>query len=168
MTDPTQLAAMNTPQDILKSAHLFCNLIASARKYKHPKAWSGSAHCHHPCGIIEGTIKLTNDWTTWDGCSIEITNGDGWSLDFCRDSWSRGGNPNPQPINGKAVSVWQSGKWLNETFRDKMEVRCIEIIGSLIEFVTNAKDEERRKHEAKQEEIRQRRAQIEQEALAKL
>jgi hypothetical protein len=101
--------------------HTFCNILSRARMHGFPGAWSGSSYRHHPCGIVRGTIKLTNDWHVDDICSIEITDGDGWDMRICTDSLSTRGNPEPQPINGRGVRVWSSGRWESEEARERIE-----------------------------------------------
>lgn len=162
---------MKTPQEeanaALSGASQFCHLTAAARQYKYPLCWSGSAYCHHPCGIIDGTIKFTNDWHTSDSCSIQITDGSGWSGNYSRNSFGHG-NPEPQPIDGHSVTVWSSGKWRSEEFRERLESKCLSILEKAAAFVATKSAAEVAENERKQVEITERRRLIEEAALAKI
>lgn len=106
--------------DVLSSASAFCDLLAAARFAKFPGHWSGSAYRRHPCGVIEGAVKLTNEWNTNNYCSIEITDGPGWSRDYGNDSFGQR-DPHPAPLQGNAVVVWSDGRWKSEAFRSALE-----------------------------------------------
>jgi hypothetical protein len=53
--------------------HEFNNILSGARMHGVKGAWEGSAFRNHPCGIVRGTIKLTNHWRTDESCSVAIT-----------------------------------------------------------------------------------------------
>ena len=153
--------------DYLATAEAFCNLVARARTAKFPGHWSGSAFRHHPCGVIEGLMKLTNEWHVDDYCSIAITDGEGWSRDYCTDSFSRCGNPCPQPINGSEVVVWRNGRWVNDRFRQALEPKARDLLGRMeahVAAVIAAKAEAQ--EQAKRAEAAER-ARIAEAAIAK-
>ncbi len=162
MTTPAREKAIQA----LTNRGMFCNVIAEARRHKHPNAWSGSAYYKHPCGLIDKTIKMTNDWTTFDSCRIEITDGEGWSLNICRDSLGHG-DPNPSPINGRAVTVW-SGTWQSDTFREKLEEKCLAILEEAILFSERKQEEHDEEERQNRARMQQKRKEIEDAALAKI
>lgn len=124
-------------QDALLSPSVMCNLLNAARCARFPGYWEGSAFRSHPCGIISGVIKFTNDWHCDDYCSIAITDGE-WSRDFCRDSRAYG-DPHPRATNGNAVSVWsgcgKSARWASEEMRAKLESKLLAVLTSAAEHV---------------------------------
>ncbi len=139
-----------TPEETAKRAlttpWAMCNLLNQARCTRFPGYWEGSAFRSHPCGIIVGTIKFTNDWHCDDYCSIAITDGDGWSRDFHRESRTHG-DPHPRALNGSAVGVWSGGgqraSWGSEEIREKMESKILEILTAAaahIDAVTSANE----------------------------
>lgn len=129
------------------SASEFCSLLAAARFHKFPGSWSGSAFRHHPCGVIEGTIKLTNEWNVNDYCSIAITDGDGWRNDYCTNSCAYG-NPNPRPQNGVEIVVWREGRWVSKELREALEPRVNDLLQRMRAHVEDSI--ERQKTEQKQ------------------
>lgn len=116
----------------------FCQLLAEARQYQVPGWWDGSAFRSHPCGLVEGTVKLTNHWHVDNLATIYITDGEGWDLDVCKDSRAHG-NPDPQPIKGKPFQVWYCGKWVNDMVRLQVEPRALAILSRAAEQIAQAK-----------------------------
>lgn len=110
----------------------FCDILNIARTYHFKGSWEGSAYRKHPCGIIRGTIKLTNDWTTYNDCSVMITDGEGWGAPECNDS-RMNGNPYPQPINGSSIFAW-GGEWASTLLQLKLEPKVLEILNEAIAF----------------------------------
>jgi hypothetical protein len=125
-------------QAALKSPSLFCNLLSDARSARFPGYWSGSAFRSHPCGVIEGTIKMTNHWRTDNSCDIAITDGEGWSRDYSTDSFGHG-SPHPQAIGGKAYRVWDHGRWLNDEAKATLEQRVTDLLTRMAEHVANVR-----------------------------
>ncbi len=134
----------------LTSPAEFCSLMAEAREFKFPGWWEGSAFRHHPVGVIDGTVKMTNEWTVWDSCSIEITDGDGWNRNVCQDSFAYS-SPNPDPINGISILIWSNGRWKDDEIRARMEPRIVEILTRLVAHAETAR-EEREEQEARKQE----------------
>lgn len=116
------------------SPRTFNSILNEARLSGVRGAWSGSAFRSHPCGIVRGNIKLTNYWHVDDICSICITDGDGWSMDICRESCAHG-NPHPQPINGRSISVWSNGRWQGDEYRGALETTVLAILRSAHEHI---------------------------------
>jgi len=140
---PTERAAL-----ALQKRDVMCDLLADCRTHGVPGWWDGSAFRSHPVGLIVGTIKFTNQWRTDNGCDIQITDGDGWDLRVCQDSWG-GGSPHPKPINGSAVTVWERGSWRSDEFREALQARVLEILTSAAEHIETARQEKKRAAEAK-------------------
>lgn len=86
--------------------------------------------------------KMTNDWHVDDTCSIKITDGEGWSDDYCRDSLAHG-NPHPQPVNGKAFTVWASSRWQTDELRERIEPAVLDILCEAIARIAESKEDMR-------------------------
>ena len=154
--------------DVLGSARAFCDLVADARQWKFPGYWSGSAFRRHPCGVIEGAMKLTNEWSTFNYCCIQITDGDGWSNDYSRDSFGHG-DPHPRPLDGHhAVVVWNSGRWSSDEFRQALESKVRDLVERIQAHVASAKDKAAKERETAEAAARDRRRQVELAALARV
>ena len=154
-------------EDLLASSGAFCDLVAAARRWKFKGHWSGSAYRRHPCGVIEGSIKLTNHWSTFNYCSIEITDGDGWSTDYSRDPFGSG-SPYPAPKEGfHSVMVWENGRWVSEEFRQALETEVRDLLGRIESHVASEKRKEREDRESEAEQARERSRGIELAALAR-
>lgn len=158
---------MSAPVDVLASASAFCDLVAASRATKFPGYWEGSAYRRHPCGVIQGAVKLTNEWTTSNGCEIAITDGDGWSSNFCRDSFANG-NPHPKPLSGSEVIVWRSGRWASDEFRAALEPTLVELVERMQAHVSAAKAAADAARDSDLEASRMRRREIERAALARV
>ena len=105
-----EIIAMSPPK-----ANDFCNTLASARRHGLKGAWSGSAYCSHPCGVIRGGMIFTNDWTTYDSCSVRVMLDPSSAFKpWSTDSLWQGGNPHPQPENGGTLTVYSCGRWVEE------------------------------------------------------
>lgn len=127
---------MNDAAEILRSKLFipskFCDILNRARLTRFPGAWSGSAYRNHPCGIVRGVIKLTDDWRVGDTCSICITDGSGWNVrDISRDSWGSG-SPNPSPVDGRTILAWDTGKWQSDELRESLEPVVLKILVSAV------------------------------------
>lgn len=106
--------------DVFNRYH-FCNILNNARSTGFSGAWSGSAFRDHPCGIVRGNLKMTNEWRVDNGCSIVITDGQGWNTaDICRESCAYG-NPHPKPVGGRSISVWNGYAWADDALREAIE-----------------------------------------------
>lgn len=155
-----QLTSVETAKLALSNPNVMCSILSEARTYRFPGYWNGSAFRSHPCGIIVGTIKLTNDWHCDDYCSITITDGEGWRSDYCRESCAHG-DPHPRPIGGTEIQVWsgcgRSGQWTSEAARVRMEDKIVEILTGAAEFIAAAKteQEERGRREAETRRVAQ-------------
>jgi hypothetical protein len=137
----------------LKDRSVFCKVLADARQYKAPGWWDGSAFRCHPCGIIDGTIKMTNHWHCDDLGDIKITDGEGWNRSVSQDSFGHG-SPHPAPIGGRGITVWDCSRWASPEYEEALKPRILEILIAAITHIERAKSEkkeiERRAHEAAQ------------------
>lgn len=138
----------------MPKASLFCEILNSARVHKFPGYWEGSAFRDHPCGIIKETIKLTNNWSTYDYCSVQITDGSGWSDDYCRKSCAHG-NPHPKPIDGTAICVWRNGDWVNDEFKERLEPIILNILNQSIEHRILIAQKNKEEHERKMQKSKE-------------
>jgi hypothetical protein len=157
---------MERAESALKNQSAFCNLLAEARQCGFSKRWEGSAFRNHPCGIVSGTIKMTNHWHVSDDCDIAITDGDGWNLDVCRDSFAYG-NPHPQPINGTAIMVWSCGRWKSPEYELALKERVLAILVAAAEHIDRVHTAKAEKAAQEAEERRQQFKAAEAAALAK-
>jgi hypothetical protein len=149
----------------LSSSHEFCNLLAKARQYKAPGYWEGSAFRSHPCGLIVGTIKLTNFWHTDNLCSIEITDGAGWNVkDICREPCANG-DPHPRAIEGTALKVWRTGQWTDAVYEEQLRTRILAILTSAAEHIEKAEAAERQRSEKDAAERRVRAEEVRRAAI---
>jgi hypothetical protein len=82
---------------------------------------------------------MTNAWHCDDFCDISITDGTGWSDDYCRQS-AAWGDPHPKPIGGKSIVVWSSGQWL-PVFEDVLRGRVLSILNDAIATIAINKAE---------------------------
>lgn len=157
------MTEQQTPQQraerALASSESMCNLLAQCRQYRVPGWWDGSAFRSHPVGLIVGAIKLTNYWHVDNLCTIEITDGAGWSRDVCRDSRAYG-NPHPQPIDGKSVQAWRCGSFGSPEIREALTPRLLEILTAAAAHIQRASDAERVAAEAAAEESKRSRESI--------
>lgn len=166
MNDKQKETPLERAEFALKSQSAFCKLLAEARQLGFSKCWSGSAYRSHPCGIIDGTIKMTNHWHVDDDCTIAITDGDGWSLDICRDSFANG-NPHPQPIKGTAIAVWSCGRWKSPEYEQALKERVLSILVAAAEHIDRVQAAKAEKAAKEAEERRQQFKAAEAAALAK-
>lgn len=132
----TQHTPQLRAQNAMASSAAFCNLVAAARVCRFPGYWEGSAFRRHPCGVIEGAIKLTNHWHVDDHCDIAISSGTGWTRP-ANDSFGHG-DPHPRPINGGEVVVWRCGQWKTEEFRAALEPKVLALLTCMAEHVERA------------------------------
>jgi hypothetical protein len=162
--------AKHTPEESaalsLTSAYLFCNLTSAARSRKFPGYWEGSAFRRHPCGVIEGVIKLTNHWHVDNHCDVQITDGSGWDRRVSQDSFGYD-SPHPKPIGGTSVTVWSGGQWSREDFRQALEPKLLDLLTRMAQHVAEAEERERiAQEEANAKRAAERRA-LEEAAIAK-
>jgi hypothetical protein len=140
------MSEKNTPAEraaiALTSSHTFCNLLAQARQYKFPGWWDGSAFRRHPCGVVQGTLLLTNHWHVDDHCDVQITDGGGWNMRVSHDSFGHD-SPHPKPLGGVAVKAWHCGKWADSEFREALEPKLLDLLTRIARHVQEAEERER-------------------------
>ena len=125
-------------QEALSSRHVFCRLMVRAREFGYPGWWDGKSLNNHPVGIVRGTIKMTNYWHADGHCSIQITDGSGWDTSHISHNPNSPEPPYPPPIGGEALTVWDSGQWQGEQYRELLEGRMLEILADLAQHIAEA------------------------------
>jgi hypothetical protein len=136
-TPPAERAAL-----ALKSSAVFCDLTSAARVRRFPGYWEGSAFRRHPCGVIEGVIKLTNHWHVDHTCDVQITDGSGWDRRVSDDSFGHG-DPYPKPLGGVGVTVWSNGSWRDREFQEALEPKLLDLLTRMARHVDEAEERER-------------------------
>lgn len=152
--------------DVLASSEAFCAIVGQATRWDVRGAWHGSAFRNHPHGLIVDGIKFTDHHHVDRACSIEITDGDGWSRDFCRDPAAQG-NPHPQPIAGQAICVWRNGRWVKEEYRVALEAKVLAILADASAQLVTARNVYEQTQQRKREAQQARYAAAESAALAR-
>ena len=156
--------AKHTPAEVaanaLTSAHVFCQLMADARTYRHPLYWEGSSFRSHPVGVIAGVVRLANHWHVDQLCTVYIT-GKGWNLNVCQDSRAHG-DSYPRAIDGNEIQVWRCGAWATSELEESLKPRLLGILIDVAEHV----EKRRTAQEAQDAEVAAKRA-IERKAILK-
>jgi hypothetical protein len=160
-TPPADRAAL-----ALKSSAVFCDLTGAARVRKFPGYWEGSSFRRHPCGVIEGVVKLTNHWHVDNHCDVQITDGSGWDRRVSQDSFGHD-SPYPKPMGGAEVTVWQSGRWRSDEFREALEQKLLDLLTRMARHVDEAEERERAAEEARRVKAAEERRARELAAIAK-
>jgi hypothetical protein len=137
----------HTPEEraalALTSADIFCNLTSAARSRKFPGYWEGSAFRRHPCGVIEGVIKLTNHWHVDNHCDVQITDGEGWNRSVCQDSFGHG-DPYPSVLGtGSVLIVWRSGQWVDPEYQAALEPKLLDLLTRMARHIEAAEERQR-------------------------
>lgn len=138
------MSAAHTPAEVaanaLVSSHVFCQLMADARTYRHPLHWEGSSFRSHPVGVIVGTVRLANHWHVENLCTVYITDGEGWDRNVCQDSCAHG-NSYPRAIGGAEIQVWRCGQWATPEFEEALKPRLLGILTDVAEHVEKRRAE---------------------------
>ena len=143
---------MGAQVDVLASCDAFCAVVGQATRWDVRGAWAGSAFRSHPHGLIVDGIKFTDDHHVDRTCSIAITDGPGWSRDYCKNPTANG-NPHPQPVDGVSIVVWRNGRWIKEEYRLALEQKVRAILNDAEAQIATGKT----LHEALQARQRQER-----------
>lgn len=151
----------------LRDGRVMCDLLAAALWHGAPHVWKGSAYDNHPCGLIVGTVKVTNHWRVQNDCDIQITDGVGWDrLGISRDPRAMGGNPHPQPISGQSFTAWSNGRWESQAYQRALQGRVLEILTAAADHVERVEAKQRVQRAAEQATEAERRQAAQQRALA--
>lgn len=133
-------------------ASYFCRVIGTKRV---AGWWSGSAFRSHPRGIFRENMLFTNEWSTYDYCSVKVaTDPDAKLILGCKDSCAHG-NPHPSVSSGDLVTVYRDGSWVADgPWCERVVAILAEVEREIAEIAASEKAEADRKQAAAKAEAR--------------
>ena len=100
-----------TPAIEAPNERRFCDILADARHYRLPGAWSGSAFRSHPCGVVRNGIIFANAWNTNNYCHAEVLLDPTSPIKPGMNAPAAYGDPYPHPERGGTLRVYWTGSW---------------------------------------------------------